>query len=303
MVLLTALHDAARAFLATTHALAFNELAPIVSGHAVVTPRRASANRPDDLSEPEWTGLLRLVSEVQAAAEKAVGSSASNLLLREGGCAAFEGAPMHAHVVPRLPGDFTRNDDVFGAMEAWAPPGSTPSTKPAAALDLPDDEQRRDRTLDEMQAEAASYRAAAAGGAGSDLTCPAVSPAADAADAAGEAAEADRPFGRFPIPASIVFYDSPSRLTHAFVNLRPLVPGHVLVTPRRIVDRLSLLTQDERDDLWASVRVVRALVMATHAGVGSCELGVQDGKVAGQSVPHVHVHVFPRPSSHIDSSL
>ena len=44
--------------------------------------------------------------------------------------------------------------------------------------------------------------------------------------------------------------DRASALSVAFVNLKPLVPGHVLVTPRRIVPRYDGLTREEALDLW-----------------------------------------------------
>jgi bis(5'-adenosyl)-triphosphatase len=45
--------------------------------------------------------------------------------------------------------------------------------------------------------------------------------------------------------------------------------------------------------LWRAVRVVQRCIRETHGGA-TVELGVQDGADAGQSVPHVHVHVIPR---------
>lgn len=58
----------------------------------------------------------------------------------------------------------------------------------------------------------------------------------------------DYKFGPWPIHASEVFVTSP--LSFAFVNLKPVVPGHVLVSPKRVVARFAELTADEVADLW-----------------------------------------------------
>jgi bis(5'-adenosyl)-triphosphatase len=98
-------------------------------------------------------------------------------------------------------------------------------------------------------------------------------------------------FGKFVIASSHVFYRSP--LSAAFVNLRPIVPGHVLVVPRRIVARMEDLTEQEYHDMWESVRIVQNMLKKQYEATGF-NVAVQDGRAAGQSVPHVHVHILPR---------
>ena len=44
---------------------------------------------------------------------------------------------------------------------------------------------------------------------------------------------------------SHLFYASPSGLSVAFVNLKPLVPGHVLVVPSRVVPRMAELSKED----------------------------------------------------------
>ena len=56
-------------------------------------------------------------------------------------------------------------------------------------------------------------------------------------------------FGSFPIHLSEVFYLTP--LTMGLVNLKPVVPGHVLLIPRRVVKRFKDLTAEEVTDLFA----------------------------------------------------
>jgi bis(5'-adenosyl)-triphosphatase len=117
-------------------------------------------------------------------------------------------------------------------------------------------------------------------------------------------------FGRFIIPSSHIFYRT--QQSAAFVNLRPIVPGHVLVMPHRIVATMDELTDEEYVDLWKSVRVVQRVLKEhyhrttdtdrttttttsiTCSTISAFNVAVQDGRAAGQSVPHVHVHILPR---------
>ncbi len=98
-------------------------------------------------------------------------------------------------------------------------------------------------------------------------------------------------FGPFKISASQVFLETP--LCYASVNLKPVVPGHALVIPRRVVARVSQLTAAELADMWIAAQRVAVMLEAKHATSAST-FTIQDGPDAGQSVPHVHIHVLPR---------
>lgn len=79
----------------------------------------------------------------------------------------------------------------------------------------------------------------------------------------------------------------------AFVNLKPILPGHVLVTPQRVVDRFKDLTDEEVTDLYKLVQRVGNVVEKAF-DCSSLTISMQDGKDAGMSVYHVHVHIVPR---------
>ncbi|KAF2475789.1 HIT-like protein [Lindgomyces ingoldianus] len=97
-------------------------------------------------------------------------------------------------------------------------------------------------------------------------------------------------FGHF-IVTSQVFHLSP--LSFALVNIKPLLPGHVLVSPRRIVPRFNDLSIDEVQDLFLTVQRVSRMVERVFKAT-SLNIAIQDGVDAGQSVPHVHAHIIPR---------
>ncbi|KAI5287275.1 hypothetical protein KEM52_001675, partial [Ascosphaera acerosa] len=98
-------------------------------------------------------------------------------------------------------------------------------------------------------------------------------------------------------PPRQVFYIT--RLSFALVNLKPLVPGHVLVCPRRRVARFTELTARETADLFLAVRHVSRMIERVYRA-SSLNIAIQDGVDAGQSVPHVHAHVIPRQRGDLD---
>ncbi|ERS97920.1 hypothetical protein HMPREF1624_06091 [Sporothrix schenckii ATCC 58251] len=111
-------------------------------------------------------------------------------------------------------------------------------------------------------------------------------------------------FGPFDVSTQ-VFYST--EYSFAIVNIKPLMPGHVLVCPKKPHRRLTDLDAAEALDLLASVQVVQRMLAAYYfdetpsrahdteaVHKGSFNIAIQDGPEAGQTVPHVHVHVLPR---------
>ncbi|KAJ6536021.1 diadenosine tetraphosphate asymmetrical hydrolase [Mycena vulgaris] len=87
-----------------------------------------------------------------------------------------------------------------------------------------------------------------------------------------------------------------SSLSYAIVNLKPIVPGHVLVLPTRHVPRLADLSEPELSSLMRAVQQVGSVIERAY-GADALTVACQDGKAAGQSVPHVHFHILPRKSA------
>jgi len=256
--------------------LVLSGLEPITPGHAVVLPRRI-VPRTAELSDAELDDLWRTVRAASVEARRA-GAAAANVALFDGRAAGQPVAHVHAHVVPRRPGDFAANDDVYGAIEAWRPwPHAAGASAAVEKLEVPLDSERRNRSPGEMAAEASTYREALAAMPGLEL---------------GDLPEKQM-FAKISLDIGQLFFASATGLTVAFVNLRPLVPGHVLVVPRRPAAFLEELEDEELVDLFRSVRIVQKII-ERHYGAAAANLGIQDGKGAGQSVPHVHVHILPR---------
>ena len=77
----------------------------------------------------------------------------------------------------------------------------------------------------------------------------------------------------------------------AFLDARPLFPGHTLVVPRT---HLEVLTELPAGDVGPLFERVRALARAMEAGLGAQGSFVAVNNRVSQSVPHLHVHVVPR---------
>jgi histidine triad (HIT) family protein len=90
------------------------------------------------------------------------------------------------------------------------------------------------------------------------------------------------------IPADVVLDDD---VTIAFLDLRPLFPGHVLVVPKAHHETLADLPAEIVGPLYE--RVQRIAVAVERALSAGGTFVAQNNKVS-QSVPHVHVHVVPR---------
>ena len=121
-----------------------------------------------------------------------------------------------------------------------------------------------------------------------------------------------------------VFYKSTT--CYCLVNIKPILPGHVLVIPYRMVPRMTDLSSEEVTDLFTTVQKVQRMMAGVYftpsfsvssppwtknlssasytkqskeeeeqlIGKGSFNVAIQDGEEAGQTVKHMHCHIIPR---------
>jgi histidine triad (HIT) family protein len=73
----------------------------------------------------------------------------------------------------------------------------------------------------------------------------------------------------------------------AFLDINPMAPGHTLVIPRREVDYLFDLTQEEYASL---MEFARKVALKLKKAVPCQRIGVA---VLGMEVPHAHIHLVP----------
>ena len=73
----------------------------------------------------------------------------------------------------------------------------------------------------------------------------------------------------------------------------PLNPGHALLIPHRHIARWFDATAEEQAALTAAIAQARAAIEERYSPQGF-NIGFNDQKAAGQTVPHLHIHVIPR---------
>lgn len=80
----------------------------------------------------------------------------------------------------------------------------------------------------------------------------------------------------------------------------PVSPGHTLAVTRRHVASWFDATPAEREALLALLDAVRDTLARGERPPDGFNLGVNVGEAAGQTVPHLHVHLIPRYQGDVD---
>lgn len=92
------------------------------------------------------------------------------------------------------------------------------------------------------------------------------------------------------IPSEIVYEDENVLV---FVDIKAINPGHVLVVPKaHAADFASAPEASVVAAMLVAQRMGKALIRAL--GAPGFNIGVNNGRAAGQLVDHLHVHVIPR---------
>ena len=92
-------------------------------------------------------------------------------------------------------------------------------------------------------------------------------------------------------PASVVYRDQDCI---AFMDLRPVTAGHLLVVPIEHATHLADLDPAEGQALFALAQRLTAAIRRSTLKPDGVNWHLADGEAAGQEVFHVHLHVIPR---------
>jgi diadenosine tetraphosphate (Ap4A) HIT family hydrolase/5-methylcytosine-specific restriction endonuclease McrA len=83
-------------------------------------------------------------------------------------------------------------------------------------------------------------------------------------------------------------------LSYAIRDGNPVTPLHTLIIPQRHVESFFDLHGGERNALFALLDAMKSDIQHKDDTIEGFNVGVNNGEAAGQSVPHVHVHLIPR---------
>ena len=92
------------------------------------------------------------------------------------------------------------------------------------------------------------------------------------------------------VPSYKIYEDD---AVYAFLDIYPASEGHTLVAPKKHFSNFTDMSAEDVALLFEAARKVTAAVENAFSAEGS-NIGINNGEVAGQDVPHVHVHVIPR---------
>ena len=78
----------------------------------------------------------------------------------------------------------------------------------------------------------------------------------------------------------------------------PVTKGHTLIVPRRHVSSIFELSAEEVAEIWKMIALARQILLQKE-GAEAFNIGVNDGRAAGQTIDHAHVHLIPRYSGDV----
>ena len=92
------------------------------------------------------------------------------------------------------------------------------------------------------------------------------------------------------IPAEIVYENE---RTVAFLDINPMTLGHTVIIPKNHAGDILDLPDNQVEPTFLAVKsVTRMLTRALNPE--GFTIGVNHGRISGQTVPHLHIHVIPR---------
>ncbi len=92
------------------------------------------------------------------------------------------------------------------------------------------------------------------------------------------------------IPSFKVFEDD---LVLAFLDIAPVVQGHVLVMSKQHYPTIMETPDEALAAINLRIPTISRMMLAA-TGTSACNVLINNGAEAGQTVPHIHYHILPR---------
>ncbi|WP_340637504.1 HIT family protein [Methanolobus psychrotolerans] len=92
------------------------------------------------------------------------------------------------------------------------------------------------------------------------------------------------------IPSHKVYEDE---FVYAFLDIFPCSEGHTIVLPKKHTGKFTDMKKKDAASLFFAVNKIAKKLEKT-LGLEGMNIGINNGEIAGQTVPHVHVHIIPR---------
>ncbi|OUR97780.1 hypothetical protein A9Q84_06150 [Halobacteriovorax marinus] len=93
------------------------------------------------------------------------------------------------------------------------------------------------------------------------------------------------------IPASFVYKDE---FVTSFMDLNPINKGHLLIVPNIHASKFTDVAVSIVPKMFEAAQQILKAIESSDIPCSGANLFLSDGEVAGQEVPHSHLHIAPR---------
>ncbi len=95
---------------------------------------------------------------------------------------------------------------------------------------------------------------------------------------------------RGEIPSQKIYEDESS---YVFLDIHPLTEGHTMVIPKQHFQTIQEMPPALAGKVFETVSRITGKIERA-IGASATTIGINNGRSAGQVVPHLHVHIVPR---------
>jgi diadenosine tetraphosphate (Ap4A) HIT family hydrolase len=98
------------------------------------------------------------------------------------------------------------------------------------------------------------------------------------------------PFCSLHLTNRIIFQNHTFQVVY---DLYPISPGHTLLIPKRHLSSFFELSNKEIEDFYSLLKIAHSKILGEFSPDGF-NIGINSGAAAGQTIPHLHIHLIPR---------